>query len=267
MERELLPPPPDDAIFIEVYLPACVSQVIGQGSSSFIGLIDDKTVLKYPCVKDQEWERFVLEERIYKALCPHPRIITCYGLNESGLKLEYAANGTLLGHLHAPDSSGSITTADRVRWAHQAAEAVAYIHTKRVIHCDINVRNILLDEEFNAKRCDFQGEYVDEHGSHHNGYALENTKAFLPRSDDHSDEKSDLFALGTAIYEIMTNHEPFPELEAHKDAEEIERRYQEGVFLSVDGILGGDIIRKCWTLAYENVDICVEELKVLMISL
>jgi hypothetical protein len=98
-------------------------------------------------------------------------------------------------------------------------------------------------------------------GVNYNGYALENNKAYLPRPGNRSNEKSDLFALGMAIYEIMTNHEPFPELDEHRDGDEIEKRYRERHFPSVDNVLGGDVIRKCWILAYQRVDECVEDLK------
>jgi hypothetical protein len=260
---EHLPPLPDDAIIVHPYLPDGVSEIIAQGSSSFIGILDDQTVLKYPSVVGEEWDRFIVEERIYQALCPHPRIIMSYDLDRRGLKLEYATRGTLQDHLHSPDSASFITTADRVRWSHQAAEAVAYIHKKNVIHCDVSPRNLLLDKDLNVKLPDFQGEYVDEDGVSYNGYALENNKAYLPRPGTHSDVKSDLFALGTSIYEIMTGHEPFPELDEHNDREEIERRYRIGKFPCVNSVLGGDIIHKCWKGAYESADVCMEELKAL----
>ena len=69
------------------YLPEGVSKVVSVSSSSFIGLLDSKTVLKYPHVVREEWNRFIAEERIYNVLGSHPRIITCFGLDDRGLKL------------------------------------------------------------------------------------------------------------------------------------------------------------------------------------
>lgn len=35
----------------------------------------------------------------------------------------------------------------------------------------------------------------------------------MPRSDsNYADQKTDIFALGSTIYYMMTGHEPFPEL-------------------------------------------------------
>lgn len=248
---------------VPLYLPEGVDKVIGFGSSSFIGRLDDQTVLKYPRVVGEHWDRFVIEQRIYNALGPHPRIIACFGLDERGLKLEYATRGTVRDLLRNPDYTCSITSSDRIRWSRQAAEAVAYIHTKNVIHCDISTRNLLLDKNFDVKLSDFQGIYVDQNGTLFNGHALENVKAYLPRPPTSSDEMSDLFALGSAIYETMTSHEPLPELDELDDEEEIEKRYTEGQFPALDGVFGGHIIYKCWSLTYSEVNTCVKELRAL----
>ncbi|KAI9822030.1 MAG: hypothetical protein M1832_003202 [Thelocarpon impressellum] len=120
---------------------------------------------------------------------------------------------------------------------------VAYIHTKKVIHCDLGTRNLLLDDDLNVKLTDFQG--------------------VPPSPGGRLGRESDLFALGTTIYDIMVGHEPFPDLDNVDDQEEIEKRYIAGQFPTVDGVLAGDVIRKCWTLAYQSVDECAEELKAL----
>jgi serine/threonine protein kinase len=43
----------------------------------------------------------------------------------------------------------------RLKWARQAAKAVAFIHSKGVIYCDIHTNNLLLDGELDIKLCDF----------------------------------------------------------------------------------------------------------------
>jgi serine/threonine protein kinase len=173
---------------VPLYLPDGVVEVIGFGSSSFIGRLDDKTILKYPRVPGEQWERLVIEERMYKVLGSHPRIITCFGLDERGLKLEYAMMGTVRSHVQRSESIDSIPLRDRLRWCRQAGEALAYIHTKNIIHCDISTRNFLLDNNLDLKLSDFQGLYLDPHGPTLNGFALENCKSFLPRPSDGSDQ-------------------------------------------------------------------------------
>lgn len=234
---EQLPSLPDDAVTDYPYLPEGVSKIIAQGSSSFVGIQ----------VMGNEWYRFIVKNHIYGALCPHPRLIKSYGIDKRGLSdIGIYYWGTLQDHLRSLDSANSTTKADRIRWCQHTAEAVAYIHEKKVLYCDIISRDLLLDKDLNIKLSDFQGEYVDEHRVRYNGYALENNKAYLSRPGTHSDEKSDILALGTSIYEIMTGHESFPELDEHNDGEEIERRYRNKEFPDVHGITGGSIINKCW---------------------
>lgn len=246
-----------------LHFPQGVEKVIGFGSSSFIGRLNDETVLKYPRTVGEQWDRIVVEHRIYKALGAHPRILACYGLDERGLTLEYATRGTVRDFLLSLSDAGSVTSRDRVKWCRQAAEGIAYVHTKNVIHCDISTRNFLLDKKLDVKLSDFQGIFVDENGVLSNGHALENVKSYLPRPSTHSDKRSDLFALGSAIFEILAGHEPFPDLDELDDEEEIEKRYMEGQFPALDGVLGGNIVYQCWSLAYSHVDACAEDLRAL----
>jgi serine/threonine protein kinase len=108
----------------------------------------------------------------------------------------------------------SPTTSQRLKWAQQAAEGMAYIHRLGVLHCDTNANN-LLDEDLDIKFADFQRRYLSLDGTILlNGLSSENVKSSMPRSDpNYADQKTDIFALGSAIYYMMTGHEPFPELD------------------------------------------------------
>ena len=242
---------------VPLYLPEGVAKVIGFGSSSFIGQIDDETVLKYPRVPGEQWSRFEVEKTIYDALGTHPRIVSCLGLDERGLILEYASMGTVRDFLRRPIS---ISPKKRLMWCRQASEALAHVHTRHVLHCDVSTRNLLLDGNLDVKLSDFQGTYNAPNGPSIYGFALENAKAFLPRPTNHSDQMSDLFALGTALYEIMTGHEPYPDLDELDDEEEIEKRYVEKRFPILDDVLGGQIIQRCWSLVYRSASHCVKDL-------
>jgi serine/threonine protein kinase len=103
-----------------------------------------------------------------------------------------------------------------LKWALHAAEAFAYIHTKRVIHCDIGPGNLLLDRDLNVRVSDFQGRLLYPNGTIRlNGDSAEGVKSSMPRSDPNdADQKTDIFALGSAIYFIIKGHLPFPELDS-----------------------------------------------------
>lgn len=71
-----------------------------------------------------------------------------------GLCLERAANGTNPYYL-LESGNPTPSTQQRLSWCREAAEAVAHVHSKRVLHCDIQPTN-LLDIELHLKLSDFQ---------------------------------------------------------------------------------------------------------------
>ncbi|KAL7617737.1 hypothetical protein Lser_V15G03087 [Lactuca serriola] len=94
----------------------------------------------------------------------HPNIITfigyCDEANEMILVYEYAKNGSLDHHLQNPDKMRSLTWAQRLNICLGAAKGLKYLHSglgehNRVIHRDVKSGNILLDENLEAKICDF----------------------------------------------------------------------------------------------------------------
>ena len=138
-----------------------------------------------------------------------------------------------------------------------------YSHKKRVIYCDINLCNLLLNENLDLKLADFQGMYKSGDGNVLlDGLSRECTKSFLLRiHGDYADVKTDLFALGSAIYFIMMGHEIFPDLDSNKDDEEIERRFRNGQF-PVDLQVCGTITTKCWAQEYGSAQEVVDDIAV-----
>ena len=253
------------------WYPAGVSCVIAAGASNFIGFVDKRTVLKYPlvppnetdsyCPQGLEYRRKVreiavkgleVEEQILRHLGQHRRVIGLVRRNDDGLLLQNMTNGSVENYLRKHASQ--ISLSQRLKWAWQAAEGLNYIHEKRVLHCDISISNLLLDSELEVKICDFQGRVLNHDGSIKlNGDATENTMSSMPRSDPNlCDEKTDIFALGTAIYVMMCGVLPFPDLDPAEDEDEIQRRFRERNFPPLDIIRAGSIVRKCWMAEYST---------------
>ncbi|PLN81868.1 kinase-like domain-containing protein [Aspergillus taichungensis] len=233
------------------YYPPGVSEIIGRGGESFIGLVDESTVLKYPCVPGDR-ESIEIEAELLAILGDHPRILASKGLNEYGLMLQYAPNGNLYERVTSELAS---SFDQKLRWCKQAAEAVKYIHEKRIIHCDINLRNFLLDDNHDLLLADFQGMLKSTHGETVlDGLSRECSKSFMPRiHGDFADVKTDLFALGSAVYFIMLGHEVFPELDSLEDDEQIASRFQSGQF-PTDSHACSKITDKCWRQLYESAE-------------
>jgi serine/threonine protein kinase len=76
----------------------------------------------------------------------------------------------------------------------------------------------------------------------------------MPRSDPNdANQKTDIFALGSAIYFMLKGHPPFPELDSWKDKLEIVSRFKTKQFPALDDVRGGDVVKKCWAGEYESI--------------
>lgn len=249
----------DSWIKIQVYYPAGVKRLLTRCAGNWIGVVDESTILKYP-LTDDHWPQIRAEAEMLEVLGDHPRVVKSKGLTEAGILLEYAPNGDLYEYFAAhPDIPLDL----RLLWCVQLAEAMVYIHSKRIIHCDIRHRNLLLDADLNLKLCDFQGRLLSADGDYLlNGDSIEGAKTWLPRPPpDSSTYKTDLFAVGSTIYYIMMGHEVFPELDGHKyeDEVEIERRFRAGEF-PTDTHLCDAITDKCWRQKYDSAQDLFDDL-------
>ncbi|PMD54983.1 uncharacterized protein K444DRAFT_645834 [Hyaloscypha bicolor E] len=254
---------PEPDLIVHAWYPRGVKSVIASGSNSFIGLVDENTVLKYPQIPsekppglDFEKEKINrvlrqgqligldVEEQILGVLGQHRRIIGFKGKHEEGLLLEHMPNGSI-----EMDIAG-------------CRGCCVYSHEKsHSLH--IGVGNLLLDKDLNIRLCDFQGRLLRPDGTiHPNGDSAEGVKSSMPRSDpNNANWKTDIFASGSAIYFMMKGHPPFPGLDPWKDKLEIVSRFKAGQFSALDEVLGGDVVKKCWAGEYESADEVVHDLK------
>ena len=246
------------------YIPPAVKRVITIGGSSWIGEVDDTTVLKYPHDRGVETDRFHTEYKILTVLGQNPRIIGLKGYTDDGLYLERAVNGDIHEYL---THNLTISLQQRLTWCRQTAEAVAYAHSKRVIHCDIRPRNLLLDENLDLKLADFQGKHLSAAGEVLlNGLSSEPCKFSCPRDlPDYSDIKTDLFALGSTIYFIIMGHDVFPDVTDQDDRleEEVQGRFRASQFPS-DSHACSVITAKCWEQAYNSAIEVVQDIEVVV---
>lgn len=61
------------------------------------------------------------------------------------------------------DEESSLTYDQKIKISHDMLSAVDFLHTNNIIHRDVKTDNILLDEEMNAKLCDFSlAKFFDE---------------------------------------------------------------------------------------------------------
>ncbi|OAL51016.1 hypothetical protein IQ07DRAFT_620832 [Pyrenochaeta sp. DS3sAY3a] len=207
---------------LELRMPPDVSEIISGGNTAYLGLLSNGSVLKFLVDRDDPFPRKALdiEDSILSALGDHKRITKYLGKGEHGLRFERAV---------------------------EAAEALAFVHARKVIHCDIHPNNFLLDGALDIQLCDFSGSLFGDL----DGFGMESTRFYLPRDPQAtSNVRSDLFALGSTIYYIMSGREPYASL----PDDEVTARYSRGIFPELDLIPCADTILACWKGEYNNAD-------------
>ncbi|ODM20954.1 hypothetical protein SI65_04007 [Aspergillus cristatus] len=227
--------------------------IISVGQFAIIHKLNDKIVHKVPSDKSYVYgnEAIKVEGRIYSHLGKHKRIARCISWSDDFVDLRYERNGDLESCLKHNLTSHRA----RCRIARQAVEAVAFIHWKDVIHSDLSARQFLVDGNSNVRLSDFGGSSIQ--GSE--ATVMENATHFLPRDEDAPNTVlSDLFALGSTIYEIFLGKKPYEGMED----EEVQRLFSETIFPVLDGV--GDqqwenVIRKCWRCECERASDILED--------
>ena len=76
--------------------------------------------------------------------------------------MEYLENGSLAARL----TGGPLTSTDAVRIATRVAHALVHAHGSGILHCDLKPANILLDQDFEPRLCDFGQSRLADENSH-----------------------------------------------------------------------------------------------------
>jgi hypothetical protein len=132
----------------------------GQFGAVFHGLLFGSEVAVKKLLKLTEAEadtKYMKREQELLRQLAHPNICLFIGLcaHEGDLWLvsEYVANGCLSKLLY--DTAQPLTWSRRVRFALDVTQALAFIHSKQLMHRDVKAENLLLDKSDKVKVCDF----------------------------------------------------------------------------------------------------------------
>ena len=232
------------------------SEVISAGSTAIVERLPCGHVRKIPFPDDSPRQRnaslrdIKREYEVYTRLANQAQFLEMVEFSaERGVILQGMPHGTLRDYLRS--QGPSISTSRRISWACDIATSLHSLHVEGVIHGDLKPENILLDENFEVYLIDFSGSCIDGKI----GTALESVRFFLPRDlKSESTVETDLFALGSTLYEIMTGEEPYCDLADEK----VEIRFNQGLFPSVAMIPIGEIIRQCWEGKIHSAhDVCI----------
>jgi len=94
----------------------------------------------------------------------------------------------------------------------EVADALVYVHSKRVVHLDIKPNNVLLDENFNAYVADFGLAHDKKHDDAAQMSTVQDcgTPGFVAPEvkTKQGNMKSDVYSFGMLIYNVITGKKP-----------------------------------------------------------
>ncbi|KAG7427706.1 putative serine/threonine-protein kinase [Fusarium oxysporum f. sp. raphani] len=251
------------------YQPQEVVAIIHHSTNAIIGRLGDNIVLKYPryawwdfpdaeqkhrAVRDAK-ASFLIEGEVLKLLGDHPRIVKFLGRSDpEGFKFAEADKGNLQQYIDS--SFHTMTLEIQAAWCLQAAEAIAYLHSKDVIHSDLRPENFLLyscpDGRIEIRLCDFGGSTYGER----TGLNLPDSGFFDTRKPPIPKPATDIFSLGSVFYTIMSGHWPHwadgEDLLAYRLR--VDELFEKGEFPTVSNLFGDSVIQGCWNDQYVNAN-------------
>ncbi|KAK0426520.1 hypothetical protein QR680_009750 [Steinernema hermaphroditum] len=163
-------------------------------------------------------EDFLREARAMSVL-DHPRVLEFIGIcfdrelpsRPTVLVTRYMIHGDLCQYVK--DTNNLITLGQLLGFGLEVAEGMEYIHSKNVIHRDLASRNCMLDDDLHVCVADFGlSRFANEEEA---GYQVRNSRP-LPLStlsiealaEGHFSTKSDVWAFGNLLWELMTRGFP-----------------------------------------------------------
>jgi serine/threonine protein kinase len=190
---------------------------LGSGATSCVEMARDNVIGRIVALKtfvngfgEGQEQQFLREAQIIGQLS-HPSIVQLYdvGIDERGtpfLVMEYVAGKTLEHHLDP-----SVLTPQRAcAWAADLAGALAVAHRAGILHGDVKPGNVLVTPEGKVKLGDFG---IARYASQVSGSGrLMGTPAYLAPEQiqgQPQDARSDQFALGIVLHQLLTGVRPF----------------------------------------------------------
>ncbi len=147
------------------------------------------------------------------ATLEHPAIVPVYDFGEEGgqpyLVMRYMPGGSLSDRL----KRGPLTVQQAGDILNRLASALERAHQIGVIHRDLKPQNVLFDQYGNAFLSDFGSAYLVQASSALTGDAIIGTPAYMSpeqaRGDEELDGRSDIYALGAILFEMLTGRQPY----------------------------------------------------------
>src|SRR6267143_805122 len=199
-------------------------EILGQGAMGVVYKARDRDLDRVVAIKTIHPNRSArgqLFDAIAARLCreamaaarlAHPGIVAVYDVGRVSetpyIVMEYITGRTLAEILEA----GSLPPARAVHVILQVCRALEYAHAQGVVHRDIKTSNIMVDGGGKTKLTDFGVARIVDKPTNETRM-LVGTPAYMSPEQARgapADARSDLFAVGVVLYEVLTGAKAFP---------------------------------------------------------
>jgi serine/threonine protein kinase len=157
-------------------------------------------------------ERFEREAHLI-ARIEHPAIVPVYDYGEQNNQLYLVMRHMPGGSLADKLKEGALTLGYATQVLAQVAPALDAVHSQGIVHRDLKPANILFDGFGNPAISDFGIAHFTTATSDLTGSAVIGTPSYMSpeqvRADADLDGRSDVYALGVILFEMLTGRGPF----------------------------------------------------------
>eukprot|EP01007_Sphenomonas_quadrangularis_P003524 NODE_713_length_1235_cov_138.476391_g570_i0.p1 GENE.NODE_713_length_1235_cov_138.476391_g570_i0~~NODE_713_length_1235_cov_138.476391_g570_i0.p1 ORF type:complete len:314 (+),score=28.34 NODE_713_length_1235_cov_138.476391_g570_i0:25-942(+) len=142
----------------------------------------------------------------------HPHVVKLFRVDQSPDSIQLVME-LLEGDLHSLILGRRIPEGEARRLFLQLAEAVAYVHSRGIVHLDIKPNNLLLDSHRNLKLTDFSLSCRQPHGSHickrAGTLACVAPEVLDQNVASYDGMQADVWSCGVVLFAMLTGTLPF----------------------------------------------------------
>eukprot|EP01117_Protostelium_nocturnum_P014861 TRINITY_DN5701_c0_g1_i1.p1 TRINITY_DN5701_c0_g1~~TRINITY_DN5701_c0_g1_i1.p1 ORF type:complete len:2449 (-),score=807.95 TRINITY_DN5701_c0_g1_i1:2-7348(-) len=181
--------------------------------------------IKSENVSEQQLKDFLSEVAILQNLRPHPNVVLFLGMTfppqPLAIIIEFCDGGNLYNYLRENTASDDT----KMKFIINISRGMLHLHLEKIIHRDLAVRNILLTSSLEIKVSDFGLSREQKSGADVTSSETGPLKWMAPEciTKREYSPKSDVFAFGVVIWEIITCLEPYADMTPLEAAIEVAR--------------------------------------------
>ena len=219
----------DDFEVLQVLGHGGFSQVLKVKSKKNFGIYAMKKIDKEKIIKKYKDKKYYFNEKVIIEQLSHPYVIKCYKTFEESnylyFILEFMNNGDLLSY-NDGNIKFHVLIPEGKLWDifYKCLSGLNYLHEKGIIHLDIKLKNIFLDDDFNVKIGDFNvstvinenyakkysenTDEIDDLINKNTNVGTDYYKAPEVNYRNNYDQKSDIYSMGVSFFILCFGCKP-----------------------------------------------------------